>query len=595
MNWLANLAPLIGIMLIIAGVPGFAILYNTTQDLTTSLILLGLYELLVIVGGIFTKVWQRLEGKWIERMADQLDLILQSFFSGYQKKYFEYVVYQHRVFDVKGLTTQGPYNLELEKVYVELSVDPTPLPMKKGNTNPIQNLPEELRSGTHTIWEYVNSKGSNGHNYAILGAPGSGKTTLVKFIALSLAAPAHRRRKMGIPSVLPVLLFLRDHVTEIVANPNAALAPLLQEQFKRREAPIPPTGWLEKQLQDGKCLIMLDGLDEVADPENRRKMVAWVEEKMKAHGKNRFLLTSRPHGYQSNPMEGVTVLQVRPFSTKQVEKFAHNWYLANEIMSSQKDDPGVREAARSGANDLLQRIRSNSSLSDLTVNPLLLTMIATVHRYRSSLPGRRVELYAEIAEVFLGKRQQARGVQLNLTPAQKIRVLRELAYEMMVRETREIATVSAVTTVIEPLSSVSPKTKPDEFLTDVENSSGLLVEMESGKYSFSHLTFQEYLASLHIIETQQTAILVEKVGQSWWHETIRLYCAQADASPIVSACLEKLTPQTLSLAMECLEEAREVSASVRGQFETTLDEALESDHPEIQKLAASALLVNRTT
>ena len=46
-------------------------------------------------------------------------------------------------------------------------------------------------------------------------------------------------------------------------------------------------------------------------------------------------------------------------------------------------------------------------------------MIATVHRYRASLPGKRVALYAEICEVFLGKRQEARGIAQELSAAQK--------------------------------------------------------------------------------------------------------------------------------------------------------------------------------
>ncbi|MCA9931692.1 MAG: hypothetical protein KC419_24585, partial [Anaerolineales bacterium] len=127
-----------------------------------------------------------------------------------------------------------------------------------------------------------------------------------------------------------------------------------------------------------------------------------------------------------------------PFSIMQVEQFVHRWYLANEIMSAQREDPGVQMEARSGAEDLLMRLRRAHVLLDMAVNPLLLTMIATVHRYRSSLPGRRVELYAEICEVFLGKRQQARGLAFDLTPAQKQRVLQPLAYHMMHEKQREI-------------------------------------------------------------------------------------------------------------------------------------------------------------
>ncbi len=92
---------------------------------------------------------------------------------------------------------------------------------------------------------------------------------------------------------------------------------------------------------------MLDGLDEVADPQIRKQVVTWVEQCMASMVKT--TLSSHPAHMviKSNPLANVTVLQVRPFTSQQVEQFVNNWYLANEIMSSQKDDPGVREAGPS--------------------------------------------------------------------------------------------------------------------------------------------------------------------------------------------------------------------------------------------------------
>jgi predicted NACHT family NTPase len=594
MKWINTvLLPSIGILMLIAGVPAFYLLFKSTQDLKISIIITVLYEIVVLIGGFMTKVWQQLESKWVARLADGIDLALQSLFSGYRKRFLEYLVYQHRAFDVKGLSTQGPYSLELDRVYVELSVDPTSI--HGASSSPLQDLPEKLRSGSHTIWQYVNEKNIQGHNYAILGAPGSGKTTLLKHMALILAAPKHRRDRVGAPSLLPVLLFLRDHAQAIKDNSSIPLAQLIRDQFAGRQAPLPPAGWLEKQLDSGKCIIMFDGLDEVADLQIRRQVVTWVEQCMASYGKNHFVISSRPHGYKSNPLSNVTVLQVRPFTNQQVEQFVNNWYLANEIMSQQKDDPGVHEDARSGAADLLGRIRSANTLAELAVNPLLLTMIATVHRYRSSLPGRRVELYAEICEVFLGKRQQARGLSLDLTPAQKMRVLRPLAYAMMDKEIRVIDLKDALQIIIGPLSAVSPDTDGEKFLIDVENLSGLLVEFESGKYSFSHLTFQEYLASAHIIiETQLEDEMIKHVGNSWWHETIRLYCAQANASHVIDACLNSSNAAGLSLAIECMDEALEVNPEVRAHYQDTMEKGIEDPDPERRKLIAAALLKKRT-
>ncbi len=591
-NLLGYIPLFIGLVFFLAGVPAFIKLYELTQNVTTSVVLTLVYEFVVIIGAFLAKVWQRVEGKWAERLGDWIDLTLQSLFSGYRKRYLEYLIYQHRSFDVKGLSTQGPYNLELEGVYVQLNVDPTTT--HGASPNPLQALPENLRSGSHTIWQYIIDKNTQGHNYAVLGAPGSGKTTLLKHMALTLAAPAIRRRKLNAPDLLPILLFLRDHAKAIKENPSILLAQLIRDQFENRQAPVPPAGWIEAQLDRGKCLIMLDGLDEVADVEMRKHVVAWVEKCMAAYGKNHFILSSRPHGYKTNPLENVTVLLVRPFTTQQVEQFIQNWYLANEIMSSQKEDPGVREEARRGAEDLIGRIRSTNTLSDLAINPLLLTMITTVHRYRSSLPGRRVELYSEIFEVFLGKRQQARGIELDMTPAQKIRVLRQLAYSMMEKELRIIDRADALRIITRPLSAVNPKIKGEEFLQSVENSSGLLVEFESGKYSFSHLTFQEHLASIHVIETRLERELLKQVQNSWWHETIRLYCAQTDASNVIASCLNSSNATALSLAIECMDEAREVSPETRAQYEEVLEKGVEDPDPERRKLIATAWLKRRT-
>jgi hypothetical protein len=70
------------------------------------------------------------------------------------------------------------------------------------------------------------------------------------------------------------------------------------------------------------------------------------------------------------------------------------------------------------------------------------------------------------------------------------------------------------------------------FLHMVEDSSGLLVQKESGIYGFIHLTFQEYMASVHVKEERLLTELISRVNQTWWHETARLYSAQTDASPI---------------------------------------------------------------
>jgi energy-coupling factor transporter ATP-binding protein EcfA2 len=589
--------PVVILLLMAVGVPtaaGLAFADKVTKNPWQALGLALLYEMVVLVFGFVAKVWQRLEKRWVDEVADWLDAGVQGLLSsrGYRKDYLQHLIYMHRAFDVKGLTTQGIYTLELEKVFVELSV--APQPVHQVSADPIRTLPEALREGRHLVWDYLKAEQISSQNLAIIGPPGSGKTTLLKHMTLTLAADKRRHQQVGTPDRLPILLFLRNHADAIKTNPNLPLVQAVQDSLAKWEMSAPP-GWLEAQLKKGHCLVMMDGLDEVADLETRKKVVDWVERQMVTHSENRFVITSRPFGYRGNPLSGVTVLEVRPFTSDQVKRFVHNWYIANEVMSAQKDDPGVRMAAQGGAEDLLRRLRSTPALSALAVNPLLLTMIATVHRYRSSLPGRRVELYAEICEVFLGKRQEARGLAQDLTPAQKQRVLQPLAYHMMCRQQREIPLENALAVVAEPLALVSPQSQGAEFLKMIENSSGLLLEREQGIYNFAHKTFQEYLAAVHVQQQRLDSELVARVDDGWWHEAIRLYAAQADATPVIAACLcdEPPSVPALTLAIECQEEAQEVQPAVRAQLEDVLAQGVEDPDPERRQIVAEALLALR--
>ena len=259
---------------------------------------------------------------------------------------------------------------------------------------------------------------------------------------------------------------------------------------------------------------MLDGLDEVANPTQRQKVVVWVQRQINKYPNNQFIITSRPFGYTDTPLPDVLLLEVKPFTIEQVHKFVRNWYLATEIQTQGQDDEGVRRDAHVRATDLTNRLHQAPALLDMGINPLLLTMIATIHHYRSSLPDQRVSLYHEICDVFLGKRQQARGLRFELTPFQRKRVLQSLAYEMMRRNLRDIPRADAADIIDPALRRVHPNTDSVTFLKNIADSSGLLVEHTPGIYRFAHLTFQEYLTAVHIKEGRGRARATNP-GRKW--------------------------------------------------------------------------------
>ena len=61
-----------------------------------------------------------------------------------------------------------------------------------------------------------------------------------------------------------------------------------------------PATFFSRVLADKQqpCLVMLDGLDEVATPEHRAEALEWIEEQRKLYPGNLLLVTSRFAGYR---------------------------------------------------------------------------------------------------------------------------------------------------------------------------------------------------------------------------------------------------------------------------------------------------------
>lgn len=621
-------APIIMRYLLTIGVPvgaGWIFAQSVTKNVWGALIITALCGLGGFALNFVGKVWQKLEGPLVDLASGWLTARGQVHFSGYRRHFCQHLIYEHQVFDVKGLTTRAAYDLELEHVFVELSVDPTPA--HQTSANPLR-VPPHLRDGDHTIWDFLSSRVLQNQHYVIIGAPGSGKTTLLKHMALlvaqgkyrsshhaksvakkrhskhpRLSRPAHRgpmanashRLRHRPPTNLPLLLLLREHAEKIKEQPEYTLINAVQDHVQKKWQESVPEQWLTWHVKRGRCLVLLDGLDEIADVQTRQQVVAWVQRQMLAYGENRFVLTSRPYGYRDNPLDGVAVLEVRSFTARQIERFVQRWYLENELKSWGKDDEGMRLRAREGAAELLQRLHRVPALWAMAVNPLLLTMIATVHRYRGCLPGKRVALYAEICEVFLGKRQEARGITQELSPAQKQQVLQPLAYAMMMQGKREAAQDWAEAIIEPALRLINEEMQPSAFLRMIHETSGILLERDPGIYGFAHLTFQEYLTAIHIQKTASEAILLDHIEETWWHETIRLYCAQADATRIIEACLQKgvHSIDALTLALECYEEKLQAQPSITRQIDALLEQGVEDADPQRRRVIAEALLLRR--
>jgi hypothetical protein len=510
---------------------------------------------------------------------------------GYGHKYRRWVLDSLKYIDVQDLATGGDHIPDLDDVYVDVAlVSRAP---SEASGNQLSQAAEDT-SGRHSISELLDSRSRV--VLTLVGLAGSGKSTLLAYAArrsARISVRGHLGRKR-----VPILLTLREHAELIIADPAISLPDVVRAAV----GGVPgkePARWWEHQLSRGRCLVLLDGLDEVAHAEDRLAVADWVERQIATHARNHFVITSRPYGVPGSLTSQADVYVVRPFTPEQVRLFLDRWYLAAERhatgTSGRTARRAVRERGRKSADRLDSLLREHPALHDLAVNPLLLTMIATAHRYRGALPDSRADLYGEICQVLLSRRVQAKDLPELLSWPARQTLLAALAYQMMRDHVSNLPARRVLEVLGPQLERFSSSVTGEAFLDDLSRN-GLFAEVSAGQYAFTHLTFQEYLAARHVsVSPDLMESLADNVSDPWWHETILLCAATADVSAIVRACLDNGAIPAIALAFDCDEASAEMDPELRRRLDRERRRAHEPDcSPEHRRLIAGVQVARLT-
>jgi hypothetical protein len=551
------------------------------------------YEAVAAVGGYFALIARDLLERWRPLIVNRLDFILRRQGPRFERQYIQYILAGLQSTDQKGLVSVGNFTPALDAVFIDVSLVPRP-----PQDVPPGVLPEPAgdRPGRRSLSEFLDRL--KPVRLVVLGAQGSGKTTLLRYAARQAClSPPARKDRRDCARHLPVLLYLRDHDAVIAQDEAVPLTMLLRGTLKTVFADEPP-GWLEQKLKDGQCSVLLDGLDEIPAPENRAKAARWIERQIQAYPGNHFVISSRPRSYQFARIEGAEIVQVCGFTADQVKRFIHAWYREIE-RHADSTEGGAAATARAQQNadaraalnaEALSRLLEQApAIYDLAVSPLLLTMIANFHNYRGTLPRTRANLYSEICDVVLWRRQEAKGLQQPLTGLRKKALLSELAYAMMRGGVTGFGRDDAVAAIKPALRRASAGITPVDFL-DQSGSDGLLIERDPGQYAFAHKTFQEYLASVSIREKNLVHVLADAVNDDWWASVTVFYAAQSDADPIIRACLDADTSRALALASECAEQDSDLDPDLRTRLHAVTVSSADFDDPTERRRLAGVLM-----
>lgn len=418
-----------------------------------------------------------------------------------------------------------------------------------------------------------------------LGSPGSGKSTLLLYAMLSACA-SDRSMKTHFPSlpneIVPFLIELRKYVLDKDKNKVSNFIEYIIANVKEIYGQVIEAQDLNTLLREKgrRTLVLFDGLDEIFKPSERDRVIEQFQVFARSYPHTQIIVTSRIVGYVPEQLKVADFKHytLLDFNRQQVRQFVPKWYKCYTWEGDERTATG-----------LIQRIEENPRLMELSGNPLILTMMAVIHKHQA-LPEKRWKLYERCTEVLLEHWDIKRHVSdAPIIPLQhKAEILQRVSNYMLQhgQPGREV-NINAIAEnplkmiLADYLGQKYQRAPGDadkfalEILKDLRERAYILAEIGERIFGFVHRTFMEYFAACHCQaefnarRSDYTWLKQEIFGHYWqqdeWREVLLLLIAliAAQKSPIqeiIDYLWKQCKPETnlpsnIIFAVQCLAEA----------------------------------------
>lgn len=503
-----------------------------------------------------------------------------------------WVAEEHNFVDFRGIGMPNVRKEPIEEVFVDvdLSLDdtceggddctPAGSVSSRKNGDSSQPIPATECIATHD-------------RVVVLGHPGCGKTTVLRFMAHQCATRNDGDAETPIYIRLPELCRAREL--------DEGVDPIKFVAARAVEGGCPDVeSYLREELADDRrrCLVLLDGLDEVGGQEQRGRLIDCIRTLVEQYPRNRYAITSRVMGFERAPWrsQGFAVYRMRKYGATQLKTFADKWAT---ILSRARGEPYEEVlGALKTAIFLNPRVRAIAS------NPLILTILVLLHEARGgNLPRRRVDLYEKVVDVFLdtweGNKRSAETFNDTRSIDLDGREFRWLLSDLSLAMQKNDRTVAPRWWLVEKMQEClqqklgfepeNAKDACDGIIRYLTERTGLIEERGLDLFGFSHRTLQEYFASLGVIDEADastsrdvTACLRGYYYHPQWSEVVRLVAAQLApplAESVISTILDDPDPvgrflrRGQLLALGCLSDGTTVPNRrlVAGIFDSLAD------------------------
>jgi len=355
----------------------------------------------------------------------------------------------------------------------------------------------------------------------VLGKPGSGKTTFLKYLAIHCSAGD------CLNHLVPIFVTLRYFAE---ADRQLDLVDFILQSLSH-------SGLIRNQitalLAHGRALVLLDGLDEIREEEAARRTIQQIQAFSEQYHANQFVITCRIAA-RDYTFEQFTEVEVADFDDRQMHTFATRWFQV---------EPNTGRRFR-------EQLEANPPIKELATNPLLLTLLCLEFEDSGEFPPDRAELYKRAIATLLRKWDAKRGivraqVYKKLSVQRKEDLLSQLALEMFRRQTHFFKQQEVEACIADYICHLSEAQNEPEalqldseaVLKSIESQHGLLVERAKGIYSFSHLAFEEYFVARKIVTSSDPQALqdslhslVSHIAEKRWREVFLLVAEMLHAA-----------------------------------------------------------------
>lgn len=360
----------------------------------------------------------------------------------------------------------------------------------------------------------------------VLGGPGAGKTTFLRFLALAYSDKSIFAKTKLTTSFLPIYLHLPALAREHLDIIEGIFSPLYQRSREDKYSEL----FYTRMLNNGSCVVLLDSLDEVPI-EFKKEIIQKINNFAHLYPRIRIIISCRTADY-NQAFDDFTEVELAPLTKDAVSSIVKAWF-GKDLDKSKK---------------LLSLLEHDETVATLTETPLLLSLLCIQFRNDLALPKKRTELYRRCVDTLVRDWDTRRGFRRDTSYSQLSDDSKEKIFEAVAGSAckNSIEYEFSEPFVLNEISNEIARFSLDPndakgILLEIESHHGILEKCSVETYQFSHGSMQEYFAARYFVAKRLEMEVLKKnyEVEEWYNIIMFMSSILDDPTNLLSFLVEK--------------------------------------------------------